>query len=263
MIAFRRVVLAVVTVCLLLPEGAAGQEANSHLSRGALLLRGGVSGFGLAFAYIYPPGEGGLISDETALPLGIITGLGSALIASLAAREVDPSIGRRPRLRVTAGTGVGFDLDYSVGYRFPVGPNYEIDAAVLVVSNSWEKHAPEDCSGLIFGCLGWGDGTVRTDYAYEQSVTALVRGVRRLSPNPGWNPTVSLGAGLGFVHAETEAGVHEGTGLVLDVGLGVERGQRSRWTATTGTRLVPLGSLDQVRLDNPTWYLRLGLAWGG
>jgi hypothetical protein len=205
--------------------------------------------------------RGGVISDEAALPLGIITGLGSALIVSLAAREVDPSIGRRPRLRVTAGNGVGFDLDYSVGYRIPVGPNYEIDAAVLVVSNSSEKHETQTrCIGGFFECI---TGTFLTEYSYEQSVTALVRGVRRLNPNSEWNPTVSLGAGPGFVHVETQAGGQEGTGLVLDVGLGVERGQRSRWTATTGTRLVPLGSLDQVRLDNPTWYLRLGLAWGG
>mgnify|MGYP001826928448 FL=1 len=91
----------------------------------------------------------------------------------------------------------------------------------------------------------------------------MVRAVRRLSPSPKWNPSVYLGAGPGFVHVETEVGTEESTALVLDLGLGVERGRRYRWTAETGTRLVPLGSLDQVRLDDPSWYLRLGLAWGG
>ena len=260
MVLFRRVVLSVVAICLILPESGAGQEPNSHLSRRALLLWGGVSGLGLAVAYINPPGEGWLVSDGAALPLGIVTGLGSALIVSFAAGEVDPSIGRRPRLRVTAGTGVGLDLDYSLGVRYPVGPDFEIDAAVLIVSNSWERHETETRCGPFIGCI---TGTFLTEYAWEQSVTALVRGVRRLSANPKWNPTVSLGAGPGLTHVETEDGTQESTALVLDLGLGIERGRRYRWTAETGTRLVPLGSLDQVRLDNPTWYLRLGLAWGG
>ncbi len=205
-------------------------------------------------------GEGWLVSDGAALPIGIITGLGSALIASFGADGVEPSIGRRPRLRATAGTGVGFDLDYSVGVRYPVGPNFEIDAAVLIVSNSWERSETQTRCGPIIGCI---TGTFLTEYASEQSVTAMVRAVRRLSSNSRWNPTVSLGAGPGVVHIETEAGTQESTALVLDLGLGLERGRRYRWTAETGARLVPLGSLDEVRLDDPSWYLRLGLAWGG
>ena len=260
MVLLRRVVLSVAAICLLLPDSAAGQESNNHLSRGALLLWGGVSGLGLAAAYINPRGEGWLVSDEAALPLGIITGLGSALIASFGAGGVEPSISRRPRLRAAAGTGVGFDLDYSVGVRYPVGPNFEIDAAVLIVSNSWERSETQTRCGPVIGCI---TGTFLTEYSSEQSVTALVRGVRRLSPNPEWNPSVYLGAGPGFVHVETEVGTEESTALVLDLGLGLERGRRYRWTAETGTRLVPLGSLDQARLDDPSWYLRLGLAWGG
>jgi hypothetical protein len=260
MVLLRRVVLSLVAICLILPESAAGQEPNSHISRGALLLWGGVSGLGLAAAYINPRGEGWLVSDEAALPLGIITGLGSALITSFAADDVEPSISRRPRLRVTVGTGVGLDLDYSVGVRYPVGPDFEIDAAVLIVSNSWERYVTETRCGPVIGCI---TGTFLTEYAWEQSVTALVRGVRRLGANPKWNPTVSVGAGPSSIHVETEAGTQESTALVLDFGLGMERGRRYRWTAETGTRLVPLGSLDEVRLDNPTWYLRLGLAWGG
>ncbi len=260
MVLLRRVVLAVVAICLILPGSAAGQQPNSHLSRGALLLWGGVSGLGLAVAYINPRGEGWLISDEAALPVGIITGLGSALIASFAAGEVEPSISRRPRLRVSAGTGVGLDLDYSVGVRYPVGPDFEIDAAVLIVSNSWERYETETRCGPVIGCI---TGTFLTEYAWEQSVTALVTGVRRLGATPKWNPRVSLGVGPGLTHVETQAGTEESTALVLDLGLGIERGRRYRWTAETGTRLVPLGSLDQVRLDDPTWYLRVGLAWGG
>lgn len=256
----RRVVLSIIAVCLILPESAAGQEPNSHLSRGALLLWGGVSGLGLAVAYINPPGEGWLISDGAAFPIGILTGLGSALITSFAADELDPSISRRPRLRVAAGTGVGLDLDYSVGVRYPIGSHFEIDAAVLIVSNSWERYETETRCGPFIGCI---TGTFLTEYAWEQSVTALVRGVRRLGADSKWNPTVSLGAGPGLTHVETEAGTQKSTALVVDFGVGMERGRRYRWTAETGTRLVPLGSLDEVRLDNPTWYLRLGLAWGG
>ncbi|MEJ2541861.1 MAG: hypothetical protein P8188_18155 [Gemmatimonadota bacterium] len=260
MVLLRRVVLSVVAICLILPDSAAGQEPGSHLSRGALLLWGGVSGLGLAVAYINPPGEGWLISDGAAFPVGIVTGLGSALIASVAAGEVEPSIRRRPRLRVAGGTGVGLDLDYSVGVRYPVGPDFEIDAAVLIVSNGWERYETETRCGPFIGCI---TGTFLTEYAWEQSVTALVRGVRRLGADPNWNPTVSLGVGPGLTHVETEAGTERSTALVLDFGLGMERGRRYRWTAETGARLVPLGSLDQVRLDNPTWYLRLGVAWGG
>lgn len=260
MIRLRRVILAVAAICLLVPGSAAGQEPNSHLSRTALLLWGGASGLGLAVAYINPGGEGRLVSDEAALPLGIITGLGSALIASFGAGGFEPSVSRRPRLRATGGTGVGFDLDYSVGFRYPVGPNLEIDAAVLILSNSWARFETQTRCGSFIGCI---TGKFRTEYASEQSVTALVRAVRRLGANPTWNPTVSLGAGPGFVHVETETGTQESTALVLDLGLGIERGRGYRWTVETGTRLAPLGSLDQARLDDPSWYLRLGLAWGG
>jgi hypothetical protein len=255
----RRTVLAFAVFWLVLPGLTRAQEASSRVSRVALLLGGGIAGAGLAFAYISPRGEGWLVSDETAIPLGVATGLGAALIAGFRGDRLAPSLGRRPRLRVTAGTGAGLDLDYSVAYRFPVG-SYEVDAGVLVVNNSWDRFETQTRCGGILGCI---TGTFLTDYASEQIVTALVRLVRPLSPDSEWHPTITVGAGPSLLHAETEAGEYESTGLTFDAGLGIERGQGYRWTAETGLRIMPLGAVDQVDVDGPTWYARVGIAWGG
>jgi len=255
----RRAAVLTVLVCLLSPGEGRGQQERNGLPGGVLALWGAVAGTGLAVVYISPPGEGWLVSDEVALPFGVVLGLGTALLANAAASDIDSSAGRRPRFRVTAGTGGKLDLDYSVGYRHPIGPRTELDAAILIMNDTWEQFETQTRCGIL-GCI---TGTYLTGYSYQQSVTALVRGIHHFSATSSWNPTVAVGGGPTVVHFESKSGESRHTGLLLDAGAGIERGHRYRWTATTGVRVTPIGSSDEATVDDFTWYVRLGVALGG
>ena len=246
--------------CLLSPLVCQGQQERNDLSGGRLALWGGLSGAGLALAYVNPPGEGWLVSDESALPFGVALGLGAAVIVRAAGRDTDVSIGRRPRLRVSVGTGGELDLDYSLAYRQPLGSRSELDVAILVASDTWERLETQTRCGGILGCI---TGTFLTDYAYQQSVTALLRGILHLAATSAWSPTISVGGGPTVLHVESAGAASRHTGVLLDAGAGIEHGRRYRWTAATGVRATPIGSVDEASIDDLTWYVRVGLALGG
>jgi hypothetical protein len=249
----------VLACCLLGPVGAHGQLPDNSLSAAALAVWGAISGAGLAAAYMDPSGEGWLVSDDAALPLGVAVGIGSALLVHSAGNDVAPSASRRPRLRVTAGLGGHFDLDYSLAYRRPLGDRSELETAILIVNDSWERVEVQTRCGGFFGCI---TGNFLTAYSYQQNVSVVVRGMRELVSNSPWNPTVAVGGGAGIIHVESDTNESRHAVIPLDVGVGIERGQRYRWTTTAGVR-VTLGSAGPARIDNPTWYARIGLALGG
>ncbi len=260
----RSAVLATaIACCLLLPAASEGQHARHGVVHDVLrpLAWGALTGLGLAVAYSNPTGEGWLVSDEAALPLAVAAGLGTALLVRRASAGLERSEGRRPRLRVSAGTGGEMDWDYALAYRTPLGERFEVDAAILVVNDTWETIETETRCGGLFGCI---TGDFVTDYRYQQSVSALIRGVYPLRRTTRWNPALAVGGGPTVVHVETPGvPASRRTGLLLDAALAVERGGGRRWTAATGFRLTPVGAGNEADIDNGTWYVRFGLAWGG
>ena len=249
-----------VSCCLVSPDASLAQQSRTDRSAALFVLSGGVAGAGLALAYVIPPAEGWLVSDEAAFPIGVAAGLAAALTVRVAARNADPSAARSPRLRVDAGAGGKFDLDCSLGYRQPLGDRSELDAAILISSDTWERHEVETRCDPILGCI---TGTFLTAYSYQQSVTVLVRGIRHLAATSAWSPTIFVGAGPTVMRSESQDRSSRHTGLTLDGGLGVERGRRYRWTAVIGVRAIPLGSVDEATIDEPSWYVRIGVAWAG
>jgi hypothetical protein len=248
--------------CLLSPTTCLGQQNQelNRLSGGVLALWGGLSGLGLAAAHVNPPGSGWLVSDGTALPVGIALGLGAALIVHTAGRNSDPSLGRRPRLRFSVGTGVNPDVEYSLGFRQPIGTQWEMDAAILVASDTWERIETQTRCAYLLGCY---TGSFITAYTYQQSVTAHIGGVRHLSRTSALNPTIFVAGGPTVTDVASDEGTSRHAGVALVGGLGIERGQRYRWTGATGVRLTPVGSSDQAAIDDFIWYVRIGLALGG
>lgn len=122
-----------------LSPGECGERPEpDDLSLGWLAFWGALSGAGMAVAYIAPPGDGWLVADETALPAGIVIGLGTALLVKAAAPDTDRLGGRRPQLRVAAGRGGTHDAGYSIAYRQPFGASWELEASLLVSSDTRE-----------------------------------------------------------------------------------------------------------------------------
>jgi hypothetical protein len=248
--------------CLLSPTLCRGQQIQEpdRVSGVVLALWGGLSGLGLAAAHVNPSGPGLLMSDETAFPLGLAVGVGTALVVHAAGRSFDPTVGRRPRLRFSAGSGGSPDVEYSLGIRQPVRTNWEVDASILVASDTWERSETQTRCSLLIGCY---TGNFITAYSYQQSAAAHVGGVRHLSATSEWYPTIFAAGGPTVTSISSDDGTSRHTGISVGGGVGVERGGRYRWTGVTGVRLTPIGSTPQATLDDFTWYVRLGLALGG
>jgi hypothetical protein len=248
--------------CTLFPRTSSAQEARTNRRQGIVrpVIEGMAAGLGLAFAYVNPSGEGWLIDDGTAIPLALATGLGTAFAVRGASSRLDAAESRRPRLRVAGGAGGGMKWDYSLGYSAPIRERGQLGGMVLVSTDSWERIETQTRCDPFFGCF---TGDFLTGYRYAQAIAALARGAFHLGPNTSSMTALVIGAGPMMTHVAThDRPASKHTGLLLDGGLAVELGSRSRWTVEAGVRVAVPSADAATGHYRGGWSLRVGRALG-
>ncbi len=248
--------------CALFPETSSAQEARRNEGKGLIrpTLEGLAAGLGLAFAYINHSGEGWPIADGAALPLALAAGVGTAFAVRGASSGLEPTEGRRPRLRVAAGVGSGMNWDYSLGYRTPVRERGELEAMVLVFGDSWERIETQTRCDPLIGCF---TGEFLTDYRYRQSFAVLGRGAFALHASPTSRSALAIGAGPTLANVELQGRPpSRRTALLVDGALAVEFGGKSRWTAEAGLRVVAPSPDAETGHYRGGWSVRVGRALG-
>ena len=212
-------------------------------------------GAGLALAYIAPQGEGWLVSDESALPLFTVGGVAAAFVARGLSSRLDPDDPHRPQFRLAAGRSDKTELDYSLAVRAPLSSRFDIQAAVFLASNDWERTAIEERCDIFLGCF---TGNYIVDAKYQQSISAIVSGVYAVRTTSRFNTTIAFGAGPAMTKVENHEEVRTTrAGAIAELLLGVDYGKRNRWTLEAGTRVITGTSH-----NTPVVQFRLGRAFG-
>ena len=222
------------------------------------VLEGAVAGLGLAAAYVSGESEGWLMRDENAVRAGLAAGVASALAVYAASARVRPDAANRPRLRLALGGSSEGGREYSLAIRTPVWRRFELEGMALVRNADWSRSARESrCSPI--GCF---DGTYVVDHRYRQTVAGLARVAYSLPSLYNVTPVLSAGAGAMESNIEQANGPTERRSDVLgDIGLGLELGRVSRWTAEVTAR-GPVLSGGAGRGTGPEIAVRLGRAFG-
>ena len=194
------------------------------------LLEGAAGGTALAAGYIGSGDSGWLVSDATAFNAALATGITAAL---------------------------GADHDVSLALRAPVRGRLALEALALVRNANRERVARETRCGF-FGCT---EGTYVVDHRYEQSLAGLLRAAYRVPLSPRLTSVVTVGAGPMATHVDAEGvPATRRDDLLLDVGVGLERGRVSRWTVEANVR-GPVPRATGAR-TGPELAVRVGRAFG-
>ena len=221
------------------------------------LLEGAAGGTGLAAAYISSGDSGWLVPDATAFNAALAAGITAAFGAYVASARLGADAPDRPRLRVAVGLASGADHDVSLALRAPVHGRLALEAAALVRNATRERVAQETRCGF-FGCV---EGTYLVDHRYEQSLAGLLRAAYRVPLSPRLTSVVTVGAGPMATHVDAEGvPATRRDDLLLDVGVGLERGRVSRWTVEANVR-GPVPRATGAR-TGPELAVRVGRAFG-
>ena len=158
---------------------------------------------------------------------------------------------------MAVGLASGADHDVSLALRAPVRGRLALEALALVRNANRERVARETRCGF-FGCA---EGTYVVDHRYEQSLAGLLRAAYRVPLSPRLTSVVTVGAGPMATHVDAEGvPATRRDDLLLDVGVGLERGRVSRWTVEANVR-GPVPRATGAR-TGPELAVRVGRAFG-
>ena len=252
---FRPFLSAIAAIALLAPDFAGAQASDNRRASGLrTFIRGVVGGGGLAMAYISPQGEGWPVSDETALPLFTATGLATAFVVRGMSSRLDPDETHRPQFRMALGRSEKTKTDYSLALRAPISERFDVQGAVFLASNDWEKVARETRCDIFIGCF---TANFVVDAKYQQSMAAIVSAVYSFRRGSDFSNTISLGAGPVMTKIEDHDEVRiMRSGALAELMLGLELGGQSRWTIDAGARVIT-----GAGHDKPVIQLRVGRAY--